>query len=44
MIPTPEFQTATLTAGDLLLLCCDGIVEAMTNEDAAECVYNEVES
>lgn len=34
VIPLPDIQTGTVEKGDVLLICCDGIVEAMTNAEA----------
>jgi len=42
VIPVPDITTVTVRAGDQLLLCCDGIVEQMTNEDAADFIHNEL--
>lgn len=53
VIPLPDIQSGIVEPGDVLLVCCDGIVEQMSNEDAAECVktsmdkypsYNEVDA
>ena len=40
VIPTPDITFETLSAGDTVLVMCDGIVEQMSNEKAAECVVN----
>lgn len=42
VIAVPEIQRGVAYENDLLLVCCDGIVEAMSNEDAAECCYEGV--
>lgn len=34
----PDIVKTVATEGDVLLICCDGIVEQMTNDDAAACV------
>lgn len=41
VIPVADFMTATIEKGDLLLMCCDGIVEAMENSQVCECVHTE---
>lgn len=33
VIPLPDIQTGTAEPGDVLVVCCDGIVEQATNED-----------
>jgi len=35
VIPVPEIQSTTVGAGDMLLICCDGIVESMQNPQVA---------
>lgn len=42
VIPVPEIQRGIAYENDLLLVCCDGIVEAMENEDASACCYESV--
>jgi serine/threonine protein phosphatase PrpC len=42
VIPIADITSETAREGDMLLLCCDGIVEQMTNEDAAKFIYDEV--
>jgi len=42
VLPIPEFQTSTIYPGDRLFVCCDGIVEQMENEDAAQCIHEEM--
>mmetsp|Transcript_851 Transcript_851/g.1659 ORF Transcript_851/g.1659 Transcript_851/m.1659 type:complete len:405 (+) Transcript_851:38-1252(+) len=43
VIPVPEIQKGTAYPGDFLFVCCDGIVEAMSNEAACACFHEEVE-
>jgi protein phosphatase 2C family protein 2/3 len=40
VIPTPDLTIEKLVLGDTLLVMCDGIVEQMTNEEAAACVVS----
>lgn len=35
VIPLPDIQTGTVQPGDVLLICCDGIVEQLTNEQVS---------
>jgi len=41
VIPLPDVRYFEAEVGDILLVCCDGIVEQMTNEDAAAFIYEE---
>lgn len=41
VIPLPDVRYFEAEVGDILLVCCDGIVEQMTNEDAAAFIYDE---
>jgi serine/threonine protein phosphatase PrpC len=43
VIALPDVTVQTAEAGDALLLCCDGIVEQMTNEDAAAYVHAQMQ-
>jgi hypothetical protein len=43
VIPLPDIVRHRAEPGDVLLICCDGIVEQMTNEDAGACVWSEME-
>lgn len=40
VIPTPDITHQKLKLGDRILVMCDGIVEAMSNEAAAACVVS----
>ncbi len=39
VIPIPTITTEDIFPGDILLVCCDGIVEAASNEDVAEFLF-----
>lgn len=41
VIALPDVRYFEAEVGDILLVCCDGIVEQMTNEDAAAFIYEE---
>jgi len=41
VVAIPDITKVTAEPGDMLLLCCDGIFEKMTNDDVAEFVYEE---
>lgn len=40
VIAVPEIKTCEVRPGDHLLICCDGIVEQMTSEDAAKSCFD----
>jgi len=42
VIPVPDITEDTVCCGDLLFICCDGIVEHMSNEDACNVIEEEV--
>lgn len=42
VIAVPEIQKGVAYENDVLLVCCDGIVEQMSNEDASACVFQGV--
>jgi serine/threonine protein phosphatase PrpC len=42
VIAVPEITVQTAEEGDSLLVCCDGIVEQMKNEDAAQFIHSEL--
>lgn len=44
VIPLGEIQRAVASPGDYLLVCCDGIVEQMSNADAVDCVNKSMKS
>jgi serine/threonine protein phosphatase PrpC len=44
VIAVPDVTREVCYEGDMLLVCCDGIVEQMTNEEAAECVHVEAQT
>lgn len=39
VIAVPDIEFSVANEGDYLVVCCDGIVEQMTNEDAGRCVF-----
>jgi len=41
VIPVPDIMTSIITEGDVLIVCCDGIVEAMENCDVAAYVKDD---
>jgi len=43
VIPLADITTAVCYQGDRLFVCCDGIVEQMTNEDAVACLHAEMQ-
>ncbi len=42
VIAVPDIVTQTAEDGDVLLVCCDGIVEQMKNEDAASFITSDL--
>lgn len=44
VVPIPDITTGVAYQGDRLFICCDGIVEQMTNEDAAACIHENMPS
>jgi len=40
VIPVPEIMTSSVGTGDMLLLCCDGIVESMQNPQVASHLHS----
>lgn len=40
VIPIPDITHAVASPGDHLLLCCDGLVEALNNQQVASCVFD----
>jgi serine/threonine protein phosphatase PrpC len=40
VISVPDIQRTSVQAGDMLLLCCDGIVEAMQNSQVADFLHS----
>jgi len=44
VVPIPDVTKDELYSGDALLICCDGIVEQMTNEDAAKIIHENMQN
>jgi len=42
VIPLPDITSETIYPGDVLLVCCDGIVEQLNNKQVADIVYREL--
>ena len=42
VIPTPDCADVTLEPTDMVLVCCDGLVERLTNEQVAQFVHEQV--
>lgn len=40
VIPVPEIKTTTVGTGDMLLICCDGIVESLQNSQVASHLHS----
>lgn len=44
VIAVPEIKKTIAKKGDRLIICCDGIVEQMTSEEAAACAYEHLKA
>lgn len=44
VIPVPDVTKEKLKAGDFLLVCCDGIFESFTNEQAVKFVHEKLQT
>jgi hypothetical protein len=42
VVPTPEISSVSLSAQDVVLVCCDGLVERLTNERIANHVLEKL--